>query len=346
METSSNTRRFLGGLFCGVLGILLFESHGTAAAVTGGVGGFVLGAFLPSLVTFWRYMRSVPEASMGHVQVMEEVHYRVSLVGLLCASLLLVVWVVLPCVACGSLELVTSGHAGVVSPLWRQVTRYSEIALAVFVIINTLAMFVAMITYGDRYFMEDTDLRVKRLTELPLSTVWRRQSRHMIGWVFAMNIYIMVTVGVVALLSLTTGFQSGYYGMVLRRAMLAVRSQTAKYTVSATASVVTMLACAFIAEPYLDSRLLPWIAFGSGLLCGGMALLAPLALSKESYREAVKRLRPALKNARAKHYADERGLEALLAERVLRLQESRIGRAMRPLPSLWTCTHFNETISF
>ena len=149
------------------------------------------------------------------------------------ASLLLVVWVVLPCVACGSLELVTSGHAGVVSPLWRQVTRYSEIALAVFVIINTLAMFVAMITYGDRYFMEDTDLRVKRLTELPLSTVWRRQSRHMIGWVFAMNIYIMVTVGVVALLSLTTGFQSGYYGMVLRRAMLAVRSQTAKYTVSA-----------------------------------------------------------------------------------------------------------------
>ena len=92
-----------------------------------------------------------------------------------------------------------------------------------------------------------------------------------------------------------------------------------------------MLTCAFVAEPYLDGWLLPLIAFGTGALVRGRSLLVAYCAFRESYREAVRRLRPALKNARAKHYADERGLEALLAERVLRLQESRIGRAMRPL---------------
>lgn len=350
MEPSkrTNIRRFLGGVVCGVLGILLFESHGTAAALAGGIGGFALGAFLPSLATFWRYLRSVPSTmELNDDRRYDAVRARRNFVAGSSALLLVGCWIILPIAAEISLDLISNGFVGKVSPLWQTVASYTQMALMLFVILNIFATIVAVSTYvGTDVYMPINDLCYRRLNELPISTVWRRQSRHLIVWTFCAGIDIMMTVGVLTAIWLLAGLKSGRFATALRRWTLAVRGQSAKYVVSALVSVVTMLACAFAAEPYLGGRLLPWIALGTGALCGGASLLAPIALSRERYDEAIERLRPMLHEARTAHGKIEDEMHLVIDAWVPRFQQSRLGRALEPLPSLMACGNFRETISF
>lgn len=348
METSSNTRRFLGGVVCGVLGILLFESHGTAAALAGGIGGFALGALLPSLATFWRYLRSVPRAmSLDDDRLYDEVRSRRNFVAGSSALLLVGCWIILPIAAGISLDLISNGHVGKVSPLWQTVASYTQMALMIFIILNIFATIAAVCTYvGTDVYMPINDLCYRRLNELPLSTVWRRQSRHLIVWTFCGGICIVMALGVFTAVSLLAGLKSGRFAVAMRRWTLAVRSHSAKYIVSALVSVVTMLACAFIAEPYLDGALLPWIALGTGILCGGASLLAPIALSKERYDDALERLRPMLREARTAHGYIQDEMDLVVEAWVPRFQQSRLGRALEPLPSLVTSDSLRDTISF
>lgn len=347
MEISSNTRRFLGGLVCGVLGILLFESHGTAAALAGGTGGFALGALLPSLATFWRYLRSVPSTmELTDDRRYDEVRSRRNLIAWSSVPLLVSCWIVLPCVAGVSLDLVAYGHVGIVSPLWRQVVFSGQTALIAFMILNTIGTLAAVLSYTEEEYKNSGDLRYRRLSELPLSTVWRHQSRHLIVWTFCVGVYFVVTAGLLTAMWLLAGIKSGRFAVVARRWTLAVRSHSAKYVVSALVSLATMLACAFATEPYLDGRLLPWIALGTGVLCGGTSLLAPIALSRERYDKAIERLRPMLHEARTAHRRIEKEMNRNVEAWFPRFQRSRIGHALEPLSSLMASGDFRETISF
>lgn len=347
MEPSkrTNIRRFLGGVVCGVLGILLFESHGTAAALAGGTGGFALGALLPSLATFWRYLRSVPRAmELNDDRLYDEVRSRRNFVAGSSALLLVGCWIVLPYVAGISLDLV-NGHNGTVSPPWQTVASCTQMAMIMFIILNLFGTLAAVFSYTEEYMNSD-DLRFRRLSELPLSTVWRRQSRHLIVWTFCVGIYFMVTAGLLTAVWLLAGFKSGRFAAALHRWTLAIRSHSAKYVVSAIVSLATMLACAFATEPYLDGALLPWIALSTGVLCGGTSLLAPIALSRERYDEAIERLRPMLHEAQIAHRRMEKEMQGRVDAWAPRFQRSRIGRALEPMPSLMTSRDFRETISF
>lgn len=349
METSRGThiRRFLGGVVCGVLGILLFESHGTTAALAGGTSGFALGALLPSLATFWRYLRSVPSVtSLDARGACDELRSRKNFVVWSSMPLLVGCWIILPATAAISLDLVAYGHVGIVSPLWRQVVFSGQTALMAFMILNMIGTLAAVLSYAEEEYMNSGDVRNRRLSELPLSTVWRRQSRHFIVWTFCVGIYFMVTAGLLTAVWLLAGIKSGRFSAALHRWTLAIRSHSAKYVVSAFVSLATMLACAFATEPYLGGRLLPWIALGTGALCGGASLLAPIALSREHYDEAIEWLRPMLREAQIAHRRIERKMADDIEAWAPRFQRSRIGRALEPMPSLMTSRDFRETISF
>lgn len=292
MEISSNTRRFLGGLVCGVLGILLFESHGTVAALAGGTGGFALGALRPSLAQFWRYLRSVPDQSLDPAAFDAEVELRHTRMGRSAIALVATCFIGMPVLGASFLLAMLVGYAGAISDLTAWIAGIGLCALFALAL-GTIAG--VLITVGILFeYAPDTDenkrIRFERLAEQPLSTVWARQTRRLLWWTPLLGTMLISALLLWAIFGATIWFKSGGPWPAMQRWTLALRHASAKYAVSAAVSVTTMLACAFATEPYLDGALLPWIALGTGVLCGGTSLLVPITLSQERYVAAMTRL--------------------------------------------------------
>lgn len=294
METSRGThiRRFLGGVVCGVLGILLFESHGTTAALAGGTGGFALGALLPSLAQFWRYLRSVPDQALEPSKFDAEVKLRHTRMGQSAIALVATCFIGMPVLGVSFLLAMLDGFAGAISvtAVWIvAIGLCALLALACATIMGVLVAAGILFEYAP-----DTDehkrVRYERLAEQPLSTVWARQTRHLLFWTPLVGAMWISALLLWASFSTAVWFKAGSPWAAIQRWTLALRHASIKYAVSAVVSVSTMLACAFAAEPYLDGALLPWIALGTGVICGGVSLLVPITLSQERYEEARQRL--------------------------------------------------------
>lgn len=294
MEPSkrTNIRRFLGGVVCGVLGILLFESHGTAAALAGGIGGFALGALLPSMAQFWRYSRSVPDQSLDQAAFDAEVKLRHTRMGQSAIALVATCFIGMPALGVSFLLAMLDGFAGATSDLTVWIVGIGLCALLALACVTVVGV---LITVGVLFeYAPDTDehkrIRYERLAEQPLSTVWARQTRHLCYWTPLLGTMLIGAMLLWAIFSTTIWFKSGGPWAAMQRWTLALRRASAKYAVSAAVSVTTMLACAFAAKPYLDGALLPWIALGTGALCGGASLLVPITLSQERSDAAITRL--------------------------------------------------------
>lgn len=302
MEPSqrAHVRRFLGGVVCGVLGILFFESRGPWHAVAGGIGGFALGALLPSLESIWRYLRSVPDPALDTVTFEREVMRRNRAVGMFGIGLIATMLVSAPFTASCLIADYLDDRADTIGPathwLWFVLTTGLG-ALSLIMVLST-AIAISAFNSASRLAREH---RFDRISTIPLVTFGARQTRHMFAWTIFCGCAIASLVPLYSvLIGIRARFAVPMLAVNLRQLILEMRRACAPYIVSVAAAVATMLAIAFSAGPYIHGRWFPWIALGAGVACGGMAWLAPVSISHRRYvaqREYLQRLRDSARAA-------------------------------------------------